>query len=159
MEVLITSNGASAAPSWQAAGGGGGVTSGTWTPSVTSSFTTGGLAPPSATQAGYYEKIGDNVTVSFHLVFRAYDVTNWTLTNITNLPYTVQKINSASLGGTSVQFLTYNSISANTTTDAAYVQGQTTNVIFTESGSLTQTFTVPATGFAVITGVVTYHAS
>jgi hypothetical protein len=75
------------------------------------------------------------------------------------LPYTVQKINSASLGGTSVQFLTYNSLSANTTTDAAYVQGQTTNVIFTESGSLTQTFSISAFGFAIITGVVTYHAS
>jgi hypothetical protein len=157
---VLTSNGSGSAPSWQAAGGGASVTSGSWTPSVTKSFTTSGIFPPNATQGGYYEKIGDNVTVSFHLVLRAGNATtNYTLTNITNLPYTVQKINSGVLGGSNIQFLTYNSQSAYTTTDAAYAQGQTTNVIFTENGSLTQTFSLSAFGLAIITGVVTYKAS
>ncbi len=157
---VLTSNGSGSAPSWQAAGGGASVTSGSWTPSVTKSFTTSGISPPNATQGGYYEKIGDNVTVSFHLVLRAGNATtNWTLTNITNLPYTVQKINSGVTGGSNIQFLTYNSQSAYTTTDAAFAQGQTTNVIFTENGNLTQTFSLSAFGLAIITGVVTYKAS
>ncbi|MCP4320916.1 MAG: hypothetical protein GY787_03490 [Alteromonadales bacterium] len=156
---VLTSNGSGSAPSWQAAGGGASVTSGTWTPSVTKSMTTTGLYPPNVTQAGYYEKIGDNVTVSFRLGFRAFNAAvNWTLTNITNLPYTVQNLDNSGYA-TSVQFLTYNSMSANTTTDAAYVAAGTTNVIFTESGNLTQTFTLPAYGISFVTGVVAYKAS
>lgn len=60
---VLTSNGAGALPSWQAAGGG--ATSGTWTPTVFGLGTAG--SPTYSSQTGYWTRVGNMVTCWFSI--------------------------------------------------------------------------------------------
>ena len=173
---VLTSNGASAAPSWQAAGGGnqfasglyiGGTAAanlledyekGTFTPTITSSVVTnGGLLPQNGTHYGYYERVGDFVTVSFELNFFGSPsavTVDWTLTSLDNLPFTVRSPDAG--GSNNPSFITYNSTGAYRFDFGGFCQRSTTIIRFGEAGSTTQTFSLSQFASGFVSGTVTY---
>ena len=162
--------------SWAAAGGGnefasglyiGGTAStnlltdyekGTWTPTVTSSHT--GSYPATGYRYGYYERVGDWATVGFDIRFNggAGGATTYTLTNITNLPFTVLNFSgNNALGYTGIRFPVLNTTDNNSTSYHARTFWNTTTVYFAENGSSTQVFTVPQFGIRTVGGVLKYR--
>ncbi len=177
---VLTSNGSGSAPSWQAAGGGGnefasglyiGGTAaanlledyekGTFTPTITSSVVTnGGLFPNPGTHYGYYERVGDFVTVSFELVFWGSSsavTVDWTLTSLNNLPFTVRSTNGQGFYSDNPSFITYNGTAPNRLDFGGYGQRSTTKIIFVEAGSATQTFSISQYNVRTVAGTVTYR--
>ena len=176
---VLTSNGPASAPSWQAAGGGnefasglyiGGTASanlledyekGTFTPTITSSVVlNGGLFPNSGTHEGYYERVGDFVTVGFALQFNGSpsNVTvDWTLTSINNLPFIVRSVNSGF--DNTPQFITNNSTDNNRLDFGGYALRSTTKANFVEAGSATQTFSVPTFASRYVSAIFTYRTT
>jgi hypothetical protein len=161
--------------SWAAAGGGnefasglyiGGTASanlleeyekGTWTPTVTKSYT--GAYAGGGTHYGYYERVGDFVTVAFSVRLDGgiSASTTWTLTNITNLPFTVTSLGTYTADIYS--YITSNSNDQNTNDYGARTGFNTTTTSFYDNGNATQVITVPAMGRRYVQGTVTYKVS
>ena len=131
---------------------------GTFTPTMTRTYNTnGGLQPQNGTNYGYYERVGDFITVSFELAFwgspSAVNV-DYTLTSLDNLPFTVS---TPGFGGSNnPSFITYNSTGGNRLDFGGYCQRSTTKINFVEAGSATQTFSVPQFSIRYVAGTVTY---
>ena len=176
---VLTSNGSGSAPSWQPASGGGGgnefasglyiggtaaanlledYEKGTFTPTVTRSYT-GGYPSP-GTNYGYYERVGEWVTVGFNLQFRGgiSSSTTFTLTNITNLPFTALNVSGNTANGATIyNYVTNNNESSNTNDYGARISNNSTTTSFYEGNSSTQVFTVAAMQSRYVTGVVKYR--
>jgi hypothetical protein len=134
---------------------------GTFTPTVTRTFNTnGGLFPPNGTHTGYYERVGDFVTVGFSLHFRgSFSAVNvdYTLTSIDNLPFTVRALNLASEN--TPKFITNFNYEQNRLDYGGYALRNTTKANFVEAGAATQTFSVPQYGNSYVSGIFTYKTT
>jgi len=134
---------------------------GTFTPTVTRTVVTnGGLFPQNGTHTGYYERVGDFVTVGFSLWFRGSSsavTVDYTLTSIDNLPFTVRNMNGG--GENTPKFITNFSYEQNRLDYGGYALRNTTKANFVEAGSATQTFSVQQFGNAYVSGIFTYKTT
>ncbi len=134
---------------------------GTFTPTITSSVVTnGGLFPFPGTHEGYYERVGDFVTVGFALQFSGSSsnvVVDWTLTSINNLPFTVRSIGSGF--DNTPQFITNNGTDNNRLDFGGYALRNTTKANFVEAGSATQTFSISQFANRYVSAIFTYRTT
>ncbi len=134
---------------------------GTFTPTITSSVVTnGGLFPFPGTHEGYYERVGDFVTVGFALQFSGSSsnvVVDWTLTSINNLPFTVRSIGSSF--DNTPQFITNNGTDNNRLDFGGYALRNTTKANFVEAGSATQTFSISQFANRYVSAIFTYRTT